>query len=135
MLWLPLWFCDDLHVCILFCVIVYNGDSISARFGVSGELSRDEFVRLLSSLRQEQVKEFRSELFKEAVKSGLADLGDTLVGRRKIMVGGKTLKLKYVDDIWILVSAIGGCKNVPRTLLKNGKRSKAELMRSPLRDN
>ena len=115
-----------IYVCVYARVCFVIMEALS-RLGVSGELSKDEFVRQLSCLRQEQVEDLRSELFGEA---GLADSGDdTLVGRRKV-IGGKTMKMKYMDDVWILVGAIKRCEYVPRTLLKNGKRSKAEWMRS-----
>ena len=58
--------------------------------------------------------------------SGLADTGDALVTRRKVG-GGKSLKEKHVDDIWVFVHALKQKAPVPRVLLKNGKRSKSGL--------
>ena len=52
--------------------------------------------------------------------------GDQPVSRKKCAVG-KTVKEKYIDDIWRLMCSIKNSKCVERVLLKNGKRSGGEL--------
>ena len=102
-------------------------------FGVSSELSLEEFSRRLDQeANQQQVWGLRSSLFAEAVAKGLADVGDSLVGRKKVG-GGRTVKQKYVEDVWAIVGSIKRCEAVPRTLLKNGKRSKEAWQQSQAR--
>lgn len=62
--------------------------------GVSAELSRDEFVRRLHlhCVKQNQVSELRSALFKAAMDQRLADEDDIIVIRRKVR-GGKTMRI------------------------------------------
>ena len=50
------------------------------------------------------------------------------VERRKY--GGKSVKEKHVEDVWELMCAIRDKREVPRTLLRNGKRSRCEWLRS-----
>lgn len=87
----------------------------------SGTLSRDEFVRQLSLALEEHVERLRSQLFDRAVRAGLANSGDALVGRRV----GKTLKHKYIDDVYKLSCSIRKKKPVPRILLKDKKHPKS----------
>ena len=49
------------------------------------------------------------------------------------MGGTATIKEKHMDDIWTLVGAITRCDCIPRTLLKNGKRGKEELVKSQVK--
>lgn len=98
-------------------------------FCVNVDLSCEEFNRrLLQGNSGEQISGLRSSLFLEAQDRGLADAGDELVGRRKS--AGKSIKDKHAEDIWELVGAINRCEVVPRVLLKNGKRTKGELLLS-----
>ena len=64
------------------------------------ELSLEELSRRLDpeEANQQQVGGLRSSLFAEAVAKGLADVGDSLVGREKVG-GGRTVKQKYVEDV------------------------------------
>ena len=78
-------------------------------FGLSGELSKGEFERKLSSKSPDEVKELRRELFEEAVMKGLTEEGDMLVMRRKVGVG-KSVKNKHVEDVWSLVGTIQRCE-------------------------
>ena len=98
------------------------------------ELSLEEFSRRLDpeEANQQKVGGLRSSLFAEAVAKGLADVGDSLVGREKVG-GGRTVKQKYVEDVWTIVGSIKRCEAVPRTLLKNGKRSKEAWQQSQAR--
>ena len=68
----------------------------------------------------------------EAIAKGLADVGDSLVGRKKVG-GGRTVKQKYVECVWTIVGPIKRCEALPRTLLKNGKRSKEAWQQSQAR--
>ncbi len=89
-------------------------------FGVSCELSKNEFVRRLEcDSLVDNVRDLRNSLFLDAVKRNLAGPGhgDVLVTRKKS--GIKTVKEKHIDDIWTLAGAINRCECV---LLKNGKR-------------
>ena len=78
------------------------------RLGLSGELSRCEFIRKLRGRLSQEVCELGDEINK-AVGKDLAKDGDKLVMRRKIG-GGKTVKGKHMEDIWALVGAITRCK-------------------------
>ena len=103
---------------------------ILPHFGVSSELSEEEFVRrLVRGSTQDQVRDLRLALFLEAVEGDLADGGDKLVMRKKVG-GGKTVKDKHAVDVWVLVGAIRRCERIPRTLLRNGKRAKEEWQKS-----
>lgn len=97
------------------------------RLGLSSELSRDEFVLKLSGMSSPEVCDLRCVLFNYAVVKGLANMGATLVTRRKVGYG-KTVKGKQVEGVWALVGSIKRCKSVPCILLKNGKHSKGELL-------
>ena len=99
---------------------------ILPRFGVSSELSKEDFEQRLSRVSQTDVEWMRSLLFAAAVEGGLADVGDELVGRRKV-VGGVQ---KHIEDVWILLGSIKKCES---TLLKNGKRSKEKWQQSQAR--
>ena len=102
-------------------------------FGVNSELSREEFGRRLGrECNADQVRELRLSLFEDAVRKQLADGGDELVKRKKVG-GGKAVKEKHIEDIWLLVGAIVKCDFVPRILLKNGKRAKDDLVKSQAR--
>ena len=78
------------------------------------------------TLTDDTIKCVRDILFLEALEASLATSGDTLVQRRKTN-GFKLVKQKHITDIWHLVHSIRSNTLVPRTLLCNGKRSRAEL--------
>ena len=98
------------------------------RICVSGELSKEEFARRLNSAGSDEVSELRIALFEEAVCGDLADEGDVLVRRMKC--GGKTVKGKHSEDVWSLVCSIRRSEEVPRVILRNGKRSREEFQQS-----
>ena len=97
------------------------------KFGVSGELSRREFERRLARADSGGVKDLRFALYEDAYRRGLMAVYAP-VERRKY--GGKSLKEKHVEDVWELMCAIRDKREVPRTLLRNGKRSRCEWLRS-----
>ena len=88
--------------------------------------------RLIHTLSADYISHIRTVLFDEAVEARLVDDGDALVMRKKTN-GGKSVKQKHVSDIWQLVRSIRNKVRVPRTLLRNGKRSKRELCASQAR--
>ena len=107
-------------------------ESLAAR-GINSDLCASEFERCLSrTLSTESLSSIRSAVFAEAQEAGLACEGDALVQRRKTN-GGKSVKQKHVSDVWHLVCSIRNKTSVPRTLLRNGKRSKDELCISQAR--
>lgn len=96
-------------------------------FGISTELSREEFMRhLCCDSARNQVQGLRASLFTVAVDKGLADTGDRLVGRKKVG-GGKMVKEMYAEDTWTLLG-VQRCEAVPRALLRNRKQAKEEWL-------
>ena len=105
------------------------------KFQVSEEMSKDEFVRRLSTNASlDEVEFLRNCLFKKALNDGLVSDGDVPVMRRKVG-GGKSVKDKLVDDIWIIVCSLVNCKLVPRVLLRNGKKSREAWKLSLVKQN
>ena len=99
-------------------------------FGVSTELQKDEFDgKLKCGCSADQVNcALRDYLFEDALKLNLASDGDCLVMRRKSY--SMSVKDKHAEDIWMLVEMIQRHENLPRTILKNGKRSRGKFIRS-----
>ena len=97
------------------------------------DLTASEFERnITQTLPDDSIKCIRDSLFLEALEAGLASSGDALAQRRKTN-GGKSVKQKHITDIWYLVHSIRSNTSIPRTLLRNGKRSKEELSSSQAR--
>ena len=71
------------------------------------------------------VKDLRFALYEDAYGRGLMAVYAP-VERRKY--GGKSVKEKHVEDVWELMCAIRDKREVPRTLLRNGKRSRREWL-------
>ena len=104
-----------------------------ANHGVNLEASLSEMERSITrSIPTSSISSIRDDLFLEAMESGLVAPGDALVTRRKTN-GGKTVKEKHVSDVCQLVSSIKNRAAIPRTLLRNGKRSKDEFTASQVR--
>ena len=122
---------------VWFALVCWNAvlavmDSLSS-LGVSCELTQQEFTRdLLRASDAEGLIHLRESLFRSAVDSGLADVGDALVTRRKTG-GGRPLKVKHAEDVWMLARSLQQDAPLPRILLRNGKRSRCELLRSQAR--
>ena len=69
------------------------------------------------------------ELFDEAAKQDLVpDPSDILVERRGSAV--RPLNQRLAEDLWDNISSIENKTKLPRTILKNGKRSKVDLDKS-----
>ena len=100
-------------------------------FGIGAELSEGEFLSRLRSPAHtnDQIKNLRCALFRDCVKENITGKCDCLVTRRKVGTG-KTIREKHVMDVWSLVCAIKNGAPVPRVLLKNGKRARADFQSS-----
>ena len=101
--------------------------------GINVDLNAAELERCIAlKLPGDAIVTMRDALFAEAREANLISEGDALVQRRKTN-GGRSVRQKLVSDIQQLVCSIRSKATVPRTLLKNGKRSKAELRVSQAR--
>ena len=116
------------HVCIscllatLLCSIVM--DSVQA-LGVDLNAPASESAATLTTLSLSQLLTIRSDLFSEAANLGLTSEGDELVSRRDTRKN--PLNKKFADDVIALMFCLKNESAVPRSLLKNGKRSKSYL--------
>ena len=91
--------------------------------GVNPDFPRENLIATLSkSCTEGSLRNMRANLFDTALSRGLAHPKDVLVKRLKRAVG-PTLIVKYATDIADLCYAIRNEQLIPRTLLKNGKRS------------
>ena len=103
------------------------------RAGVNLELSKDDLVSsLMLSHSEEQLVHLREEMFDIAKSTSLVHPRDILVRRLKRAVGPPVFIVKYAKDIAELCYALKHQQLVPRTLLKNGKRSAATFIVSRL---
>ena len=89
---------------------------------------------LLQLCTEDDLRGMRVKLFETALDNGSAHPKDILVKRLKRAVG-PTLATKYPADIADLCYAIRNEQLVPRTLLKNGKRSAAAFLASRSRNS
>ena len=78
---------------------------------VDTELLNSEFTRRLNTANDYAISDVRSSLYNEAKSKGLMERGDQPVSRKKCAVG-KTVKEKYIDDIWRLMCSIKNSKCV-----------------------
>ena len=102
-------------------------------YGINSDASLSEMEWLITQSNPTScIFSIRSKLFLDAKESGLVAAGDALVTRRKTN-GGKTVRGKHASDICQLVSSIKNKTVIPRTLLRNGKRSKEEFAASQAR--
>ena len=68
-------------------------------------MTTDEFLRRLGRAAcLEEVQSLRGSLFAVAMEKDLVDEGGVLVARRK-SAGGKPVKWKYMEDVWVLVGS------------------------------
>lgn len=96
--------------------------------GLSSGIPRDEFVTDIKRHPISMLKNCRLELFEEAVTGKLADPRDSLVNRINSAI--RPLNLKLAEDIWTLLIAVENNAQIPRSILKNGKRSLSQLQES-----
>ena len=89
------------------------------------QASRDESTNVLRALPLDDLSELRSRLFEEAKFLSLSEPSDMLVNRKSTALRPKSFAI--VSDILTLALSIQDRTKVPRTLLKNGKRSLQDL--------
>jgi len=92
-------------------------------------LVKAEFVELLHVFPAASLNSLRCDLFLEAQEMALVPgelVGLPLVSRRDSALRPVTRVLS--EDIWLIVNCINNKECIPRTLLKNGKRSKGFLV-------
>ena len=95
------------------------------QYGIDINAPSSEAIPKLISLPLHVLMSLREDLFAEALSQGLSSEGDALVARRDSRK--KPLYIKLADDIVSLLICIKNGSILPRTLLKNGKRSKEYL--------
>ena len=111
----------NLHpLCPCRCSPLMN-DHVKLRCDPS--LEKSQFLEKLLTNGLEVILEVRTKLFSEAQMLGLAHVADEIVSRRAVK-NGKPLKVKNAEDVWSLSFSIRNNSNVPRVLLKNGKRDR-----------
>ena len=91
-----------------------------------------ELEQDLRALDSGTIANVRQLLFQEAEKCGLTDEGCVLVQRKKT-TGGKSIRQKHEADLVVLVRSIQNRNPLPRTVLRNGKRSAREWQASQTR--
>ena len=101
-------------------------------FGINHGLPKSEFIHHLATNSTEHLKSLREYLFVDACKANLIPLelhGLPLVGRRDTVTRPASTALS--EDIWTIVTCITNKTVLPRTMMKNGKRSKQFLIDAP----
>ena len=96
--------------------------------GVNPDLPKNKLIRNLVSLPTSELFHHRLALFREACNQSLVSpdyVNLPLVGRKDTAI--KPASHKLSEDIWTIISCIRNKENIPRTLFKNGKRSKTFL--------
>ena len=92
--------------------------------GVHPGLSRLEFTELLRVYPTDSLKSLRADLFVEVCNLGLVPnelLGIPLVDRRDSAL--RPISNVLSNDVWKIAQSISNNVPIPRTILKNGKRS------------
>ena len=93
-----------------------------------------ELERDLQVLDFDTIANVRESLFREAKVYGMTGEGSTLVQRKKTN-GGKSIRQKHTADVILLVRSIQNKSLLPRTILRNGKRSAEEWQARQARMN
>ncbi len=88
------------------------------------EVPKDEFIRTLMALPSTVLSNLRVCLFEEAKENELVHSSDVLVTRSS---ASKPNIFMHAEDIWNLATSLLNLRDVPRTLVKNGKRSSGML--------
>ena len=89
------------------------------------EVPKTEFVKTLITLPSSELSRLRTCLFEEAKEIRLIHSNDVLVTRNCSSV--RPITFAHADDIWNLATSLSNMRGIPRTLIKNGKRSKELL--------
>lgn len=100
-------------------------NTLSLFNGIHSGLPRQEFIELLSVFPADSLKSLRADLFVEAQDLGLVPHGLPLVDRRDSAL--RPISKALSDDVWTIVQCINNKECIPRTVLKNGKRSQKFL--------
>ena len=103
---------------------------VLSKFGISGNLSRNELTLALSNLPVSSLKSLRSTLFNSAKRKELVVNSGILVNRRD--TAAKPISEKLSADVCTLVDCLRHNVDVPRVLLRNGKRDRATFESSPV---
>ena len=102
------------------------------RLGLDLDQRPSELTRDLGGIPANTLASVREVLFQEAKTLSLTAVGSVLVQRRKTN-GGNSVKQKHVSDIIVLVRSIQNKTPLPRSVLRNGKRSAKEWEASQVR--
>ena len=103
------------------------------RFGADAECTSDELISKLVHLQISTLQHLRCEIFEEAKSAQLVGQSDIFVQRQK----RASIQTKLATDIATIVYNLRNRKYLPRTLLRNGKRSKEryDQLKSKLSEN
>ena len=97
---------------------------VLSKFGISGNLSRNELDPCsISNLPVSSLKSLRSTLFNSAKRKELVVDSGILVNRKD--TAAKPILEKILADVCTLVDCVRHNVDVPRVLLRNGKRDRA----------
>ena len=121
-----------LHLAALLGLLSTTAMNQLTSFGVNYGLPNTEFVQHLTVHSATQLISLRQGLFDDACKVNLVPpelRGLPLVGRRDSAIRPASKVLG--EDIWSIVTCITNKTTIPRTLLKNGKRSREFLIEAP----
>ena len=99
-------------------------EDIITNCGVALNVSKSVFIEQLRTRSISVLLGIRKSAFSKAISAGLANPKDILVGRKESAIN--PLNIKLSEDIWTIMHSIRNDTIIPRTLLKNGKRSKQE---------
>ena len=89
------------------------------------QASQDETTNVLLTLPLDDLSGLRLCLFEEARSYSLTEPNDVLVNRKGSALRPRSFAI--VSDILTLAASIQDRKRIPRTLIRNGKRSKQDL--------
>ena len=93
---------------------------VLSKNGIAVNVPKNEFLSSLSALSVAKLKAIRNSLFTSAKSEKLTLEQAVLVNRRD--TASKPITTKLCKDIWTLTDCLRHCKEVPRVLLRNGKR-------------
>ena len=118
-----------LVVSLLAVLVAVTKMNLLTQYGVNANLSKLEFVDILSIHPAETLKGLRQSLFCEytALDISSNDFQDIpLVARRDSAL--RPVQPVLSEDCWIIVNCISNKTSLPRVLLKNGKRERSSVL-------
>ncbi len=104
-------------------------DQLARYKGVHSGLPKQEFVELLCSYSTDSLNALRAALFSEVCALSLVP--DGLRGLPLVDSALRPISRILGEDIWVIVQCITNKDMIPRTILKNGKRSMDFLAVAP----